>query len=510
MYTKSRKILGNYLGWVVNTSPDPGGRMRVQVFIPHLTNTIYSSWNKNLTNRAFRNPNELGTETLTLLQQVLPWAECAMPVFGGGTSMKANGTTGIVNVNGGSTTPYTPDTVAGMPGAGVTVPSNAIGPSTETLAPMPDTSSDGTIWDDVQQPLIPDQSLGGPPTNSNYAVLLAGSNDTDPTTAAANVVNAIKLLQSQGKNVIVVPPSTQQGNVNSAVGQAIIDAASKWTTVETGLTYKGPGQDPWPYKHLSSGSAKYLLDAYGADAFYVGDSNTEEMQLIGVDPNNIFGFRGKQSGYIYEQLQGRFGQTGDEPLPPVASPVNDAAKDRNKTDGLDKNTTGTGTTDPQAANFQVDPRTRDLLLKAGIKSTPGNRLVSLDYQDAGSSIGIVIPNNYTQAELNEAIKSVNSFKSWLAEFGINRELATTEPYGGGKTIAPGVYLTTHVSAGGVSRFHTEFFSQTDTQIMNLVQNNTASPNSGATYAQILAGTAEIAPVKSYEISEDKSLLFTMA
>ena len=144
MNSKSGKIYGNYLGWVVNHTPDPSGRMRVQVFIPHLTNTLYEGWNKNLTNKFFRNPNELGSNTLKTLQQNLPWAECAMPIFGGATAMKANATTGIVNVNGGRSFEYSPDIVAGMAGAGVTVPANAVGPATEQIADMPDQTNDSS------------------------------------------------------------------------------------------------------------------------------------------------------------------------------------------------------------------------------------------------------------------------------------------------------------------------------------------------------------------------------
>lgn len=98
-------VQGNHLGWVINTRSDPENRQRVQVFIPYLTNTVYRLWNSSFEDISFKNPVELGSDLLTLLQQTLPWAECAMPIFGGASSMKANGTTGVVTVNGGTTFP---------------------------------------------------------------------------------------------------------------------------------------------------------------------------------------------------------------------------------------------------------------------------------------------------------------------------------------------------------------------------------------------------------------------
>lgn len=98
-----KPVYGNHLGWVINTQEDPEQRQRVQVFVPYLTNTLYKEWNQELTDIRFKNPNELGTQTLTVLQQVLPWAECASPIWGDSTSMKLNGPTGVLSVNGGST-----------------------------------------------------------------------------------------------------------------------------------------------------------------------------------------------------------------------------------------------------------------------------------------------------------------------------------------------------------------------------------------------------------------------
>lgn len=82
------KHYGNYLGIVVNSN-DPEYRNRLQIWIPNLSNTLYTNWNENFEDKVldygFNDPNIL--ERLT---NSLPWAECASPLFGGGTSMRIN------------------------------------------------------------------------------------------------------------------------------------------------------------------------------------------------------------------------------------------------------------------------------------------------------------------------------------------------------------------------------------------------------------------------------------
>ena len=82
-------IYGNYLGIVINNE-DPEERKRVQVFIPHLSNTLFSNWNNRLEDFAIRSPLDLGDKIVTKLKQLLPWAEAAAPIFGGSTGMTAN------------------------------------------------------------------------------------------------------------------------------------------------------------------------------------------------------------------------------------------------------------------------------------------------------------------------------------------------------------------------------------------------------------------------------------
>ena len=95
------KYYGNYLGIVVNSS-DPENRNRLQVWIPNLTNTLYTDWNTDLTNKTLEyNGLNDSNPVFIRLKNSLPWAECASPLIGGGTAMNIN--PAVQNTENGST-----------------------------------------------------------------------------------------------------------------------------------------------------------------------------------------------------------------------------------------------------------------------------------------------------------------------------------------------------------------------------------------------------------------------
>lgn len=83
------KYYGNYLGIVVNTN-DPENRNRIQVWVPNLTNTLYTNWNSDLTNKTLEYNFDDSDPVFIRLKNSLPWAECASPLIGGGTAMNIN------------------------------------------------------------------------------------------------------------------------------------------------------------------------------------------------------------------------------------------------------------------------------------------------------------------------------------------------------------------------------------------------------------------------------------
>lgn len=79
-------VLGNHIGLVVNNQ-DPEGRNRLQIFVPHLSNTIYKNWNEALQDVKFKTFDEslFTGELKESILSTLPWAEPAVPIWGGGT-----------------------------------------------------------------------------------------------------------------------------------------------------------------------------------------------------------------------------------------------------------------------------------------------------------------------------------------------------------------------------------------------------------------------------------------
>jgi hypothetical protein len=99
---------GNYIGIVIQNN-DPERRGRVKVFVPHVAATLYKDWNETFKDGLDKHFNFLDKQTnpdldkvLPYLKETLPWAEIALPTFGGASSgrynaYKAKGTTSDSN-----------------------------------------------------------------------------------------------------------------------------------------------------------------------------------------------------------------------------------------------------------------------------------------------------------------------------------------------------------------------------------------------------------------------------
>jgi hypothetical protein len=90
-----KQYFGNYLGLVVNTE-DPEKRGRVQVFIPGMMPTLYGDWDQTKKNISFKTfESETFSAGLNIkLKSLLPWAEAAIPFWGGSTGAPINESTG--------------------------------------------------------------------------------------------------------------------------------------------------------------------------------------------------------------------------------------------------------------------------------------------------------------------------------------------------------------------------------------------------------------------------------
>jgi hypothetical protein len=98
---KAFEYHGNHLGICIENG-DPEYRGRVKIFIPHIMPALYENWNQaglDLTIDCVGNnlQNGLDSSIIDRLREILPWAECASPVFGTSTSGTYNPTTGTYN-----------------------------------------------------------------------------------------------------------------------------------------------------------------------------------------------------------------------------------------------------------------------------------------------------------------------------------------------------------------------------------------------------------------------------
>ena len=94
-----KKYYGNYLGLVIDDE-DPDYRNRIKIFIPAISATLLKRLNskkeetpfkdKFITGVGYTLKDFLPDDALQDLKRILPWAECAAPLFGGSTSLHYN------------------------------------------------------------------------------------------------------------------------------------------------------------------------------------------------------------------------------------------------------------------------------------------------------------------------------------------------------------------------------------------------------------------------------------
>lgn len=119
----------------------------------------------------------------------------------------------------------------------------------------------------------------------------------------------------------------------------------------------------------------------------------------------------------------------------------------------------------------------------GTRSTPGNRIISMDSNSASGRAGeilrplVIIPNNATPQERQAAQASADAVARWLADNNPGQGRATT-----------GLVRTTAENGRGIGGFfHTEFHSVNDTSALTTIRNNPQE------YARIMAGTLGAIP-----------------
>lgn len=186
-------VYGNFVGLVINDQ-DPEYRGRLQIYVPHITNTLYTDWNErvgqsDVEDISFRTL-EVGIfseDLIKRLRNVLPWAEAAIPIFGGGTS-------GFVSEDTYKATTVPEGVIGdGSVGSGVTEEQRAeVAAATEGGTDFVDADGDGV--EDVDASgldIAPEPPDVGPETVATPASVASGSVQgankvADDADAAAN------------------------------------------------------------------------------------------------------------------------------------------------------------------------------------------------------------------------------------------------------------------------------------------------------------------------------------
>jgi len=242
-----KKYYGNYLGIVVNGSyDDPENRNRVQVWVPHVTNTLYANWNSGqlIDNKGFLNRSifdiensNIDDDILERIRNSLPWAECAAPLIGRGSTYYRNEETKRSSINPASDM---------VPNETNLEDANLdITPENIPTEPAPD------VTGDLETLITESQPFSGPlvpvepplPTNDD----LYENKNSAPPTQNSPAANATGDVSSKTENVIP-PPIIKNFSLlertakNSARGACIDDGskgqclkgASVWAYALTG------------------------------------------------------------------------------------------------------------------------------------------------------------------------------------------------------------------------------------------------------------------------------------
>jgi hypothetical protein len=334
-------VYGQHLGFVINSS-DPEGRHRVQVFIPYLSNTLYSEWNDGNSDRIFKTPLDLPLNIQNKLKQILPWAEAAQPLFGGNTAATVNLATQKVGVNADGSSTLSNLTIAPANGiingtsmSGLHTPSTSSTTGNSNDVPVPyttalnsageysTTSSDGLTraldfnggkslsYDSDKKTstgLNGDQVIGVVVANKdllnqNFTINVTDKNDPTKTVT----MNAIGYDYNPTHGIGATNPiaTDMQGNPTGDTGPLELSGGAYKQLESLGITYSDSGVEGTsqysvtiaPSNNTSSAAvASNEQETNKANGNIIDVSKTESTDVHARTPNFLAGGQGSPNG----------------------------------------------------------------------------------------------------------------------------------------------------------------------------------------------------------------------
>jgi len=167
----AKKYRGKYIGIVITAaSEDPEGRNRVQVWVPHVMNTLYKDWNSSEDDKFLfdLNRGNLTSPEIQRLRNSLPWAECASFLIGGGAPFTTNRATRQTSTSTERTLDERYDFNSPLEDVPLD-PNLNIGPEEPLpdLAPLPDASPAPPTTPQAPVIVIPDTPANNAPGSGN-------------------------------------------------------------------------------------------------------------------------------------------------------------------------------------------------------------------------------------------------------------------------------------------------------------------------------------------------------
>lgn len=289
---------GIHLGLVINHGPDPEKRNRVQVWIPYLSNTLYTDVNANLQDLHIKGTGDLSPTMLQTLMGILPWAECGSPLIGGSSGLYNNSTGKTATTDQSTVAPYNNQPPA-LPQTTTNMTLSAIKPDdtkSKTIFAGPNSGPTLNTVGEVNGYLsnqINSMGFGSLKLDPTSAARW-GIDTSSPEAQAATMTNLMEhvIASESGYNTNA---SSVEPSGNSSNGLLQFTAGDRYTVDKSGASNSGSSGNTAlranPAYNIDTGlqNIYYSLQNNGGNIDALGPNNGDIWAFVGHGPSNIYG-----------------------------------------------------------------------------------------------------------------------------------------------------------------------------------------------------------------------------
>ena len=338
------KFFGNYLGIVTKTN-DPEGRGRVKVYVPHISATVYEKWNAVPEDKVFKFPginlNSKIMDIKEVLDKVLPWAEIAAPLIGGGTQGRFAGPNSCEDPNEPQKQVPTgpdPNITDATAGAGAGAGADATNPGIQDITNQ--NGVIGTLRDRTETPVAMvfhytegttlDGAISSMNQNGLGATYYISPNGTISQATPSNLIANHMLPWNSSQNTNGYgPPGLYNSNTigievvtpnGSSVTQAQINASNQLAnylhnTYGINQVYSHDETNPG---HRTEGEGQVLADSVRSNGIGDGSNltNAQQKEIQDNNPQKVAAAQSKNEDACQPKNTGT-GSDGNFKIPPL-------------------------------------------------------------------------------------------------------------------------------------------------------------------------------------------------